>query len=156
MNRAYELSRAGDRDIDRIFPSWNPFAIRATFGDKVKMYDDLGDLLFSGKPAIDKAGRMTMGEMDPTMMKHIRSKFMNMEGAKSEYVDNIFHNMGMMRNKWSNMASLIKSNLPIEAQPVFENIMKDQFRGWLSRTYKVFENKSLIPFFNWKPPSQAV
>ena len=96
-----------------------------------------------------------MGEMDAPMMKNIGEKLMN-NGAKAEHVANIFANMGRMRNKWGDMATLIKSNLPLEAQPIFKNIMGDQFKGWLSRTYEVFENKSLIPFFNYKPTAQQV
>ena len=54
---------------------------------------------------IDDAGRVTMGEMDATMMKNIGDKLIN-NGAKSEHVMNIFNNMGMMRNKWGDMATL--------------------------------------------------
>ena len=155
MNRAYELSRAVDRDIDRIYPNIKSTFNKTTKAEKFKLYEDLDGLLFSGKAGIDKAGRVTMGEMDAKMMENIGEKLMN-NGAKSEHVMNIFNNMGMMRNKWGDMATLIRSNLPIEAQPVFKNIMGDQFRGWLSRTYNVFQNKSLIPFLNFKPTAEAV
>ena len=155
MNRAYELSRAVDRDIDRIFPNIKSTFNKTTKAEKFKLYEDLDGLLFSGRSGIDKAGRVTMGEMDAPMMKNIGDKLMN-NGAKAEHVMNIFNNMGMMRSKWGDMATLIRSNLPIEAQPVFKNIMGDQFRGWLSRTYNVFQNKSLIPFLNYRPTAQQV
>ena len=155
MNRAYELSRAVDRDIDRIFPNIKSTFNKTTLAEKNQLYKDLDGLLFSGKSGIDDAGRVTMGEMDATMMKNIGDKLIN-NGAKSEHVMNIFNNMGMMRNKWGDMATLIRSNLPIEAQPIFKNIMGDQFRGWLSRTYNVFQNKSLIPFLNYRPTAEAV
>ena len=155
MNRAYELSRAVDKDIDRIFPNIKSTFNKTTQAEKFKLYEDLDELLFSGKSGLDKAGRVTMGEMDAKMMENIGEKLMN-NGAKSEHVMNIFNNMGMMRNKWGDMATLIQSNLPIEAQPIFKNIMGDQFRGWLSRTYNVFQNKSLIPFLNFKPTAEAV
>ena len=56
-----------------------------------------------------------------------------------------------MRAKWSNMATLVHSKLPLEAQPIFKNIMGSQFKQWIGRTYAVFENKSAIPFLNYKP-----
>lgn len=155
LNRAVQLSRLVDQDIDRIFPNLKSTLNKTTRAEKFQVYKDLDDLLFSGKSGIDKAGRVTMGEMDAPMMKNIGDKLMN-NGAKAEHVANIFANMGRMRNKWGDMATLIKSNLPLEAQPIFKNIMGDQFKGWLSRTYQVFENKSLIPFFNYRPTSQMV
>ena len=155
LNRAVELSRAVDRDIDRIFPNIKSTFNTTTRTEKFQLYKDLDDLLFSGKSGIDDAGRVTMGEMDSELMERIGAKLLN-NGAKPEHVGNIFQNMGMMRNKWSNMATLIQSNLPLEAQPVFRNIIGDQFKQWLGRTYEVFENKSLIPFFNYKPASEAV
>ena len=123
--------------------------------EKFQLYKDLDDLLFSGKSGLDKAGRVTMGEMDPKLMETIGDKLLN-NGAKAEHVGNIFQNMGMMRNKWSDMATLVQSKLPLEALPVFRNIVGDHFKQWLGRTYEVFENRSLIPFFNYKPASEAV
>ena len=155
LNRAVELSRAVDRDIDRIFGNIKPTFNRTLREEKFQLYRDLDDLLFSGKSGVDKAGRVTMGEMDPKLMETIGEKLLN-NGAKAEHVGNIFQNMGMMRNKWSDMATLVQSKLPLEALPVFKNIVGDHFKQWLGRTYEVFENRSLIPFFNYKPASEAV
>lgn len=51
-----------------------------------------------------------------------------------------------MRKKWENMAELIHSQLPLTAQPQFRLMIGDQFKGWLGRTYGIFENRSAIPF----------
>ena len=61
-----------------------------------------------------------------------------------------------MRGKWEDMATLIKSNLPPSSQPIFKDIVGSQFKQWLGRTYSVFENKSVIPFLNYKPTEGAV
>jgi len=59
-----------------------------------------------------------------------------------------------MRKKWSDMATLVHSKLPLESQPIFRNIMGSQFKQWIGRTYAVFENKSAIPFLNYKPTEE--
>ena len=154
LNRAVQLQRAVDRDIDRIFPNIKSTFNKTTRDEKFKLYKDLEDVLFSGKPGIDDAGRATMGEMDDQLIGTISKKLLN-NGAKPEHVDNIFANIGRMRKKWSDMATLVNSKLPLEAQPQFRNMISDQFKQWLGRTYQVFENKSAIPFFNYKPTNEA-
>ena len=136
-----------DRDIDRIFGNLKPTLNRTLREEKFQVYKDLEDVLFSGRAAIDDAGRATMGDMDAQMIETISKRLLN-NGAKPEHVANIFQNVGMMRKKWSDMATLVHSTLPLEARPQFRNMIGDQFKQWLGRTYKIFENKSAIPFFN--------
>jgi len=153
LNRAVELSRAVDRDVDRMFPAMKRMLDKSTGEEKYKMLGDLEDVMFSGTPTIDAAGRATMGAMDQTMMKDIGAKMLN-KGGKPEHIDNIFTNIGLMRNKWEDMATLVHSKLPPSAQPIFKNIMGSQFKQWIGRTYAIFENKSAIPFLNYKPTEQ--
>ena len=153
LNRSVELSRAVDRDMDRIFPSIKRMFSTSLRKEKDEMLGDLEEVMFSGTPGFDKAGRVTMGEMDTNMIKNIGEKMVNL-GGKPEHIENIFRNIGMMRGKWSDMATLINSNLPLEARPAFKNIVGSQFKQWVGRTYGVFENKSAIPFLNFKPTSQ--
>ncbi len=154
LNRAVQLSRAVDRDVDRMFPAIKRMFSKSTKAEKGKILGDLEEVMFSGRPGIDKAGRVTMGEMDTNMIKNIGEKMLN-KGAKPEHIENIFTNIGLMRGKWSDMATLVHSKLPLEAQPIFKNIMGDSFKQWIGRTYSVFENKSAIPFLNFKPTAQA-
>ena len=155
LNRAVELSRGVDRDIDRIFGNLKPTLNKTLREEKFQVYKDLEDVLFSGKAALDDAGRATMGDMDAQMIETISKKLLN-NGGKAEHIANIFQNLGMMRKKWSDMATLVHSTLPLEARPQFRNMISDQFKQWLGRTYKVFENKSAIPFFNYKPTSNQL
>ena len=155
LNRAVELSRGVDRDIDRIFGNLKPTLNKTTRTEKFQVYKDLEDVLFSGRPGIDDAGRATMGDMDAQMIETISKKLLN-NGAKPEHVANIFKNVGMMRKKWGDMATLVHSTLPLEARPQFKAMVSDQFKQWLGRTYKIFENKSAIPFFNYKPTSNQL
>ena len=119
------------------------------------MLGDLEDVMFSGTPGIDAAGRATMGVMDEGMMKDIGAKMLN-KGGKPEHIDNIFTNIGLMRGKWEDMATLVHSKLPVASQPIFKNIMGSQFKQWIGRTYAIFENKSAIPFLNYKPTEESV
>ena len=154
LTRAVSLSRAVDRDIDRIFPNIKSTFNKTTKAEKELLYKDLEDVLFSGKAGVDDAGRVTMGEMNPQMIETISKKLLN-NGANPEHVGNIFQNIGLIRKKWENMAELIHSQLPVTAQPQFRLMIGDQFKGWLGRTYGIFENKSAIPFFNYKPAEEA-
>ena len=126
---------------------------KSTRDEQYKIFGDLEDVMFSGRPGIDEAGRATMGEMDMGLVETIGNKMLN-KGGKPEHIENIFTNIGMMRKKWSDMATLVHSKLPLEAQPIFRNIMGDSFKQWIGRTYAIFENKSAIPFLNFKPTSQ--
>ena len=106
---------------------------KSTKAEKGKILGDLEEVMFSGRPGIDEAGRVTMGEMDTNMIKNIGEKMLN-KGAKPEHIENIFTNIGLMRRKWSDMATLVHSKLPLEAQPIFKNIMGDSFKQWIGRT----------------------
>jgi len=154
LTRAVSLSRAVDRDIDRIFPNIKSTFNKTTRAEKELLYKDLEDVLFSGKAGVDDAGRVTMGEMNPQMIETISKKLLN-NGANPEHVGNIFQNIGLMRKKWENMAELIHAQLPLTARPQFRLMIGDQFKGWLGRTYGIFENKSAIPFLNYKPAEEA-
>ena len=154
LTRAVSLSRAVDRDIDRIFPNIKSTFNKTTRAEKELLYKDLEDVLFSGKAGVDDAGRVTMGEMDANLIQNISKKLLN-NGANPEHVGNIFQNIGLVRKKWENMAELIHSQLPLTAQPQFRLMIGDQFKGWLGRTYGIFENRSAIPFFNYKPAEEA-
>ena len=154
LTRAVSLSRGVDRDIDRIFPNIKSTFNKTLRAEKEQVYKDLEDVLFSGKAGVDDAGRVTMGEMNPQMIETISKKLLN-NGANPEHVANIFQNLGLMRKKWENMAELIHSQLPLTAQPQFRLMIGDQFKGWLGRTYGIFENRSAIPFLNYKPAEEA-
>ena len=154
LNRAVELSRRVDMDIDRMFPAMKRMFDKSTRTEKGKLLGDLEDVMFSGRPGIDEAGRVTMGEMDANMIKNIGEKMLN-KGAKPEHIQNIFTNIGMMRKKWADMATLVQSKLPLEAQSTFRDILGSQFKQWIGRTYAIFENKSAIPFLNYKPTEEA-
>jgi len=152
--RATTLSKAVDRDIDRIFPNIKSTLDKTTRAEKEQLYKDLEDVLFSGKSGVDEAGRVTMGEMDAPLIETIARKLVN-NGAKPEHVENIFQNLGLMRKKWEDMSNLIYSQLPVSSQPQFRLMIGDQFKGWLGRTYSIFENRSAIPFLNYKPTTNA-
>ena len=226
LTRAVSLSRAVDRDIDRIFPNIKSTFNKTTRAEKELLYKDLEDVLFSGQASVtvggplrkgtkviindrgdtgtivafnkknkklgnmndnyiiqldkkkfasqkdnivldksildsynpsagrDQAGRITMGEMDANLIETISKKLLN-NGANPEHVANIFKNIGLMRRKWENMAELIHSQLPLTAQPQFRLMIGDQFKGWLGRTYGIFENRSAVPFLNYKPAEEA-
>ena len=154
LNRAVELSRAVDRDVDRMFPAIKRMFSRSTRAEKDKILGDLEEVMFSGRAGMDKANRVTMGQMDPNMIETIAGGMLR-KGAKPEHIENIFQNIGMMRKKWENMATLVHSKIPGKGQQQFERILGDHFKQWIGRTYAIFENKSAIPFLNYKPTSQA-
>ncbi len=153
LNRAMELSRAVDRDVDRMFPAMKRMLSRSTRAEKDKILGDLEEVMFSGRAGMDKANRVTMGQMDTNMIETIAGGMLR-KGAKPEHIENIFQNIGMMRKKWENMATLVHSKIPGKGQQQFERILGDHFKQWIGRTYAIFENKSAIPFLNYKPTSQ--
>jgi len=155
INLAQQVSRTLDQDIDSIFPAWKTVANKQTAKERTETLAKLNDLLLSGEPTIDDAGKVIFGNVDETLQKGIVDN-LRKYGADDKTISSILDNIGLIRSGWGDMFSAIGGKIDPSDISDFKNLFGNKFKNYLGSTYDIFQNKSLIPFFNFKPAEEAV
>ena len=155
INLAQQVSRTLDQDIDSIFPAWKTVANKQTAKERNETLAKLNDLLLSGEPTIDDAGKVIFGNVDETLQKGIVDN-LRKYGADDKTISSILDNIGLIRSGWGDMFSAIGGKIDPSDISDFKNLFGNKFKNYLGSTYDIFQNKSLIPFFNFKPAEEAV
>jgi len=155
INLAQQVSRTLDQDIDSIFPAWKTVANKQTAKERNETLAKLNDLLLSGEPTIDDAGKVAFGNVDETLQKGIVDN-LRKYGADDKTITSILDNISLIRSGWGDMFSAIGGKIDPNDISDFKNLFGNKFKNYLGSTYDIFQNKSLIPFFNFKPAEQAI
>ena len=155
INLAQQVSRTLDQDIDSIFPAWKTVANKQTAKERTDTLAKLNDLLLSGEPTIDDAGKVIFGNVDETLQKGIVDN-LRKYGADDKTISSILDNIGLIRAGWGDMFSAIGGKINPTDIKDFKNLFGNKFKNYLGSTYDIFQNKSLIPFFNFKPAEEAI
>ena len=155
INLAQQVSRTLDQDIDSIFPAWKTVANKQTAKERTDTLAKLNDLLLSGEPTIDDTGKVIFGNVDETLQKGIVDN-LRKYGADDKTISSILDNIGLIRAGWGDMFSAIGGKINPTDIKDFKNLFGNKFKNYLGSTYDIFQNKSLIPFFNFKPAEEAV
>jgi hypothetical protein len=154
-NLAQQVSRTLDQDIDSIFPAWKTVANKQTAKERNETLAKLNDLLLSGEPSIDDTGKVIFGNVDETLQKGIVDN-LRKYGAEDKTITNILDNISLIRTGWGDMFSAIGGKIDSSDISDFKNLFGNKFKNYLGSTYDIFQNKSLIPFYNFKPAEEAV
>ena len=155
VNLAQQISRDLDQNIDQIFPAWKTVANKQTAKERTETLAKLNDLLLSGEPVLDDAGKVTFGTLDENLKQGVINT-LKKSGAKDETIANILGNLSAIRAGWGDMFSAIGGKIDPENIGDFKKLFGNKFKNYLGSTYDIFQNKSLIPFFNFKPAEQAI
>lgn len=155
LNLAQEISRTLDQDIDKIFPAWRTVANEKTAKQRTESLAKINDLLLSGNPIIDDAGKVTFGNLDEGL-KQIVVKDLKSANASEETIQSIFSNLSVIRSGWGDMFSNIGGKIDSKDLGNFKNLFGNKFKNYLGSTYDIFQNKSIIPFFNSPPAKEAI
>jgi len=155
VNLAQQVSKTLDQDIDSIFPAWKTVANKQTAKERTDTLAKLNDLLLSGEPTIDDAGKVIFGNVDETLQKNIVDN-LRKYGADDKIISNILDNISLIRAGWGDMFSAIGGKINPTDIKDFKNLFGNKFKNYLGSTYDIFQNKSLIPFFNFKPAEEAI
>ena len=155
VNLAQQVSRTLDQDIDSIFPAWKTVANKQTAKERNETLAKLNDLLLSGEPTIDDVGKVAFGNVDETLQKGIVDN-LRKYGADDKTITSILDNISLIRSGWGDMFSSIGGKIDPKDISDFKNLFGNKFKNYLGSTYDVFQNKSLIPFFNFKPAEEAI
>jgi hypothetical protein len=155
VNLAQQISRDLDQNIDEIFPAWKTVANKQTAKERTETLAKLNDLLLSGEPVLDDAGKVTFGALDENIKDGVVNT-LKKAGAKDETIANILGNLSAIRSGWGDMFSAIGGKIDPENVGDFKQLFGNKFKNYLGSTYDIFQNKSLIPMFNFKPAEQAI
>jgi hypothetical protein len=143
-NRAMELVRIIDKNVDKIFPSIKSTFDKSVPKQKENVLRELNDAMFSG--TLDKAISKDASKKLTTTLKDA--------GAKQETINNLF---GALKGARETFVDLINatSNAPKDVQTL-KTLMGSRAKEYLGNTYKIFEDNSIIPFLKYKPTEEAM
>ena len=160
-NIARNISRDLELNIDAIFPSLRTIMNKQTLGkDRDIFLKEINDLMFSGTPTIDPVTGMTVfGKMSDRQLLKVEDmirKYQTSKGQGDEVLKNIYNQLEEIRTKWSDMFSKLGRTLSKEELSEFQTLFGSKFKEYLGTTYDIFQNKSILPFFNYKPAAQQI
>ena len=155
INLAQQVSRDLDKNIDEIFPAYKTVFNKQTAKQRTETLAKINDLLLSGEPVLDDAGKVTFGTLDENLKQGVVNT-LKQAGAKDETIAEILGNLSAIRTGWSDMFSAIGGRIDPENIGDFKKLFGNKFKNYLGSTYDIFQNRSLLPFFNFKPAEQAI
>ena len=155
LNLAQEVSRSLDQDIDSIFPAYKTVFDKQTAKQRTDTLAKINDLLLSGEPVIDDVGKVTFGSLDENIKQGVIDT-LKKSGANEDVVEKILNNLSLIRIGWGDMFSSIGGKIDSKGVDDFKKLFGNKFKNYLGSTYDIFQNKSLIPFLNFKPAQEAV
>jgi len=148
-NRSMELVKRIDKQVDKMFPGVKGIIDRSTGKQKEQFFKDLDDLIFTGDLAKKELNRDVYGKI----MKTMKDKGL----TKTESNQVIFSVQGA-RKELTNLLNII-GELPGGVSPKdlqdLRGLMGDRVKEFLGNTYKIFEDKSVIPFAQYRPTDEA-
>ena len=143
-NRAMELVKRMDTDIDKMFPSLKTTFTKSTGKEKSKILKEINDTMFSGKLDEDIA-QPIKDNLTDTLKK---------KGLDQKGVNNLFQTIDAARGKFTELINA-SSNAPKDVATL-KTLLGERTKEYLGNTYQIFEDKSSLPFLNYKPTDEAV
>ena len=156
---ARNTSREIDISIDKLFPPMRTLFNKQSAVGRNKLLGEINDLLLSGNPKIDDTGVMTFDALDAAKKAKISKKIQdlakNADQAK-EIETAIYGGLSNIRTRWAKLFSEVGGKLEKKDLAEFKELFGGKFKDYLGSTYDVFQNKSLIPWFNYTPTAEAI
>ena len=155
INFASQEARKLDKHIDAIFPFIkNPFNQMGNKG-RTEFMDKLNETLLSGESVMNGIGKVEFGTMDKTLMDEVTS-IMKSRGAKQKDIEGVFDSFEAIRGRWGRMFSRLGTTMDDDVRKEFAPLFAKKFKDYLGSTYEIFQNKSLLPLFRYKPTQESL
>lgn len=155
INFASQEARKLDKHIDAIFPFVkNPFNKMGNEG-RSKFMDKLNETLLSGDSNMNAIGKVEFGPMDRALKEEVES-IMRSRGAAKADIEGVFDSFEAIRGRWGRMFSRLGTTMDDEVRNGFAPLFSKKFKDYLGSTYEMFQNKSLIPLFRYKPTEESL
>jgi len=143
-NRAMELVKRMDSDVDKMFPSVKSTFSKSTGKEKNKILKEINDAMFSGK----------LDEELPQEVKNTLTESLTKKGLDQEGVNSLFKTIDDARGKFTELINA-SSNAPKDVATL-KSLLGERTKEYLGNTYQIFEDKSSLPFLNYKPTDEAI
>ena len=143
-NRAMELVKTIDSEVDSMFPTVKSVLDKSSDKRKADIYKELNDILFEGE----------LSKAIPSSAAARTHKFLKDNGATDESIENIFKAIGGAREKFVDLINA-SSNAPKDVQTL-KTLMGKRVKDYLGSTYRIFEDKSMLPFLAYTPTEEAI
>jgi hypothetical protein len=143
-NRAMELVKTIDSEVDSMFPTVKSVLDKSSDKRKADIYKELNDILFEGE----------LSKAIPTKASNQAYKFLKDNNATDESIKNIFKAIGGAREKFVDLINA-SSNAPKDVQTL-KTLMGKRVKDYLGSTYRIFEDKSMLPFLAYTPTEEAI
>jgi len=175
INFAQTVSRNLNKRIDAIFPWTKRIFDRTAQANRKEFLNVLNDGLTSGKPTVLDNGAVRYGEKTDIgwggiskVQKKKATDFLKKKKISydSTQIKSIYDQMEAMRGEWADMFTVlgkgIKKGDKLKIDGLkgtfkdFQDLFGDKFKNYISATYDVFSNRSLIPMLNYKVPTEVI
>jgi len=159
VNLAQNISRSLDKNIDKVFRPLKTVFNKQTAQARNETLEKLNDALLSGSPDVGTTGKgfgkVTFGNMDPAKVAAAK-KILKDNGASESVIKEIFDDLNTMRDGWGDMFSALGSRMDPKDIGEFTKLFGQRFKNYLGSTYEIFQNKSILPFLNYKPSEETM
>jgi len=153
--KAKNVSRELEISIDKIFPPFRNIGNRVNQKERDKLLKEINDLLLSGEAKIDDLGVAKFGALDQTKKEALLKKLKDLN-VKDETIGSIFGGLMDIRDRWAELFSNLGRTLGKNEIAEFKKLFGNKFKNYIGATYDVFQNKSILPFMNYKPTREAI
>ena len=144
VNQANEIVKQIDREVDRIFPFYKTVANKSVQKEKDQLLANMNDVMFSGK--LDEP--IPANSFDK-LYKTLREKGLSKDNANA-----LLDSLKTARAKFTELINL-SSNAPADIATL-RGLMGSRVGDYLGNTYRIFEDKPVLPFQVYKPTEQAM
>ena len=143
-NRAMELVKNIDRQVDTMFPTFKSLFDKSGAKRRADIYKELNDLLFSGN-----IGKKIPSDKSATVYKLLKDN-----NASDESIKSLFESLNGARRTFSELIQA-SSNAPKDIKTL-QSLMGDRVKDYLGNTYRIFEDNSVLPFLRYTPTEEAI
>ena len=143
-NQAMELVKRIDTDVDRMFPPLKSAFGKATAKEKQQLLKEINDTMFAGQ----------LDENIPKDAQEALTDSLKAKGLKQENINSLFQTLDLARGKFVQLIDA-SSNAPKDVAQL-KTLLGQRTKEYLGNTYQIFEDKSSIPFLNYKPTDEAI
>ena len=143
-NRAMELVKNLDNEIDKMFPTLKTTFSKSTGKEKSVVLKEINDTLFDGN-LDDEISEQAVSRLTSVLKD---------KGLKEEGIQSIFGNLKDARQVFSELINA-SSNAPKDVAEL-KSLIGSRARDYFGDTYRIFEDKSSLPFINYKPTEEAI
>ena len=145
-NEAMQLVKEIDKPLNKMFPTVKTIFNQSTGKEKSEVLETLNDAMFSGD--------LTKSIKDDIVID--LTKKLKVKGLKQPEINQLFGTLGKARNSFTTLISTAtKLGGDMTNVTPLKQIMGQRVKDYLGGTYRIFEDKPVLPFVRYTPTNEA-